>query len=177
MKDIRSFSVIDVREGLFLLLPSLLTLTRLFITYVLCTHLIAGGWGFPLFSLACLTDVFDGWVARQFHSETSFGSLFDVFADFILVVSTSVFLIWRHLISLWFLGLIVFAFVRFIIAKPRPECDPLGKHIGTVLFVSLGLILALPVPFLSAWSTAIASCYLIASMVLSTAKMKKSIKD
>ena len=172
MKATPSFSVINIRESLFLLLPSFLTSTRLFITCILCIQLIAGGWGFPLFSLACLTDIFDGWVARRFRSETSLGSLFDAFADFTLVLTTSAFLVWRQLISPWFLGLIVLAFIRFILTRPRPGCDPLGKHIGTVLFISLGLILVSPVPSLSAWSTAIASCYMVVSMVWSTAKMK-----
>lgn len=174
MKDTHSFSVISIRERLFLLVPSFITLTRIFITYVLCIQLITGGWGFPLFSLACLTDIFDGWVARRFHSESNFGALFDAYADFILVVTTSGFLIWRNLMSIWFLGLIVLAFIRYILMRPGAGYDPLGKYIGTVLFISLGLILASPVPFLTTWSTTIASCYIVVSMSFSTLKMKKA---
>ena len=171
VEDTRPFSVTYTREGLLLLLPSALTLTRLFITYILCIQLITGRWGFPLFSLACLTDVLDGWAARRFRSETGLGSLFDASADFVLVSSTSAFLIWRNLTSPLFLGLIVLAFMRFILVKPGRGCDPLGKHIGTALFISLGMILMYPAPFLATWSTFVASSYVVVSMILSTAIM------
>lgn len=124
-----------------------------------------------MFSLACLTDVFDGWVARRLHAETRLGALLDASVDFVLVFAASSFLVWRQLASPWFLGLIVLAFLRFVLAGPGRGGDPLGKHIGTVLFVSLGVVLAAPAPFVSAWSTAIASCYVVASMGLSTAEM------
>jgi phosphatidylglycerophosphate synthase len=121
-------------------------------------------------------DFFDGWVARRFHSETSFGAIFDAFADFILVITMSCFLIQMNRIASWFIGLIIVAFIRFILVKPKPESDPLGKHIGTILFIALGLILAIPIPFLAVWSTTIASSYLVISMILSTVMMKRKIK-
>jgi len=157
------------REGLNLVIPSLLTSTRLLITCVLLARLGSGGWGLPLFSLACLTDALDGWAARRLHWETRAGSLLDASADFALVASTSAFLAWRRLAPAWFPALIVLCFARFILARPGPGRDPLGKHIGTVLFVALGLVLAIPAPFVSAWSTGVASCYMIVSMAVSSA--------
>ena len=97
----------------------------------------------------------------------------DATADFILVSVTSTILIWRNLIPLWFLGLISLAFLRFILIRPRPGSDPLGKHIGTVLFISLGSILASPVAVFSSLSIALASSYIVVSMFVSEMKTHK----
>jgi len=45
-----------------------------------------------LFIVAGLTDVLDGFLARRWHAETTFGRIMDPFADKILVIGAAVFL-------------------------------------------------------------------------------------
>lgn len=162
----RLLHLTQIRSGFIRCLPSLITSARLFVTYNLMLVLSGGGWGVPSYALACLTDLFDGKVARLLHSETRFGALFDASADFLLVFSTSFILALRGLVSPWFLCLITYCFASFLFIRRKPIADPLGKHIGTVLFIALGVVLIYPVEFVAAWSTLIASCYIVASMVL-----------
>ncbi|HIH88444.1 TPA: CDP-alcohol phosphatidyltransferase family protein [Candidatus Bathyarchaeota archaeon] len=156
----------QLRGGFLLCLPSLITSTRLFITYNLVLVLSGGGWGVPIYALACLTDLFDGKVARLLHSETGFGAVFDASADFLLIFSTSAILSLRGLVSPWFLCLISYSFASFILSERKPVADPLGKHIGTVLFVAIGVVLVYPIQFVATWSTIVASSYIGASMAL-----------
>jgi hypothetical protein len=74
-------------------------------------------------------------------------------------------LIWEGLVSPLFVCLIVFCFAQFVAAKPRVGSDLLGKHIGTILFVALFVALAMPVGWVVWWSSLMASCYILASLV------------
>ena len=72
----------DWKKELFTI-PNLLSLFRLVLIPVYMTmylqgrHLLAG----IILALSCLTDFFDGWVARRFHMTTSLGKLLDPAAD------------------------------------------------------------------------------------------------
>ena len=156
----------NIKHELIFSMPSFLTSTRVVLTSVLFTTLVEGGWGFPVFALACLTDVLDGSLARWLNAESKFGGLLDASADFYLVLSTSIYLVWNGLVPFWFLCLIVAAFVRFVFFNGASRFDPLGKHIGTVLFVALGTVLVYHTPFVASWAIAVASCYVLTSMIL-----------
>jgi hypothetical protein len=158
--------LLRIKDELVFSTPSFLTSSRVVLTSALFTILVEGGQGFPLFALACLTDVLDGALARWLHAESKLGGVLDAYADFFLVFSTSTFLVWNGLAPFWFLCLITAAFIRFVFLKEASRSDPLGKHIGTVLFVALGVVLQFPVLFVATWAIAIASCYVVASMIL-----------
>ncbi|WP_161597633.1 CDP-diacylglycerol--glycerol-3-phosphate 3-phosphatidyltransferase [Fluviispira multicolorata] len=49
-----------------------------------------------VFSIAAITDFFDGWIARKFHVETVLGKLLDPLADKLLVVSAMIILVEKH---------------------------------------------------------------------------------
>jgi phosphatidylglycerophosphate synthase len=150
--------------------PSVLTFVRLLATSVLVITLIEGGWVFPVFVIACVSDVLDGALARRLKAESDAGGIFDASVDFVLVFSSFLYLYWIGMVSVWFLGLIVYSFLKFILFRGVPIFDPLGKYIGTVLFISLGTLFVFPTPFTVNWVTSVASCYILASMMVEFAR-------
>lgn len=83
-------------------LPNILTITRV----VLIPILIAGFYIAPyvngnaahwlvagIFTFACITDYFDGILARKFNAQSSFGRVLDPIADKLLVASTLMMLV------------------------------------------------------------------------------------
>lgn len=75
--------------------PNLLTLFRLLMVPVLIfllakNHNIIA---FFVFGLACLTDIFDGVIARKYNAISNFGKLVDPLADKILVMTALVMLV------------------------------------------------------------------------------------
>jgi phosphatidylglycerophosphate synthase len=145
--------------------PSFLTGIRFTAALILLMNSAGAAWRLPIFFVACITDLLDGLAARLLSSETRVGALMDASADFALVVAILLILIWEGLVSPLFVCLIVFCFAQFVAAKPRVGSDLLGKHIGTILFVALFVALAMPVGWVVWWSSLMASCYILASLV------------
>jgi len=148
-----------------LLPPSLLTCTRLLLIPLFLT-LPIGVNRLYVFILACATDLLDGMLARLLGSATRVGTLADAFADFALVSVVSSVLTLEGLLSPLFVALIFVAFAQYALTEQRQGADPLGKHIGTVLFISLGFTLVNPIPRLAALSALTSSAYIIVSLVL-----------
>jgi cardiolipin synthase len=74
-------------SGMWLTIPNLLTLVRIFMTPFILIELsrgqyLAGGW---MFGGAALTDVLDGGFARRFGAQSKIGQYFDPIADKILL--------------------------------------------------------------------------------------------
>lgn len=86
-----------------------LTLSRILLTPVIIGTMIMGMWGcaFFLFSIAALTDLLDGLLARMLNQQTFLGACLDPIADKFLVVSifTALAFVTTPLFSLpyWFL--------------------------------------------------------------------------
>lgn len=73
-------------------LPNLLTLSRILVIPVLCLLLAFDRPGFDwlalaLYAYACLTDFFDGYLARRYRQLSRFGEMLDPIADKLLVAS------------------------------------------------------------------------------------------
>jgi CDP-diacylglycerol--glycerol-3-phosphate 3-phosphatidyltransferase len=49
-------------------------------------------WSIGLFTLAALTDILDGWLARRWKVESRFGRIMDPFCDKVLVIGAFIFL-------------------------------------------------------------------------------------
>jgi len=111
-----------------------------------------------------LSDVLDGALARRLDSITRMGSILDPCADFMLLFGLSLHLFSEGLVSPLFVALLAASFLQFIAWRPKPGADPLGKHIGTVLFVSLGGAVVYPAPWVVGWSTLLAAGYIVASL-------------
>ncbi len=152
-----------LEHGIAVAAPNLLTLVRLLSIPLIVSELLGEDSVFTLYALACVSDLLDGPVARRLGGETRIGMAFDAGTDFILVFGVSASLYLRGLLSLWFLALILVAFAQFAIL-PRAVSDPLGRHIGTVLFIALGMIILTPSYWVAAWSSGVVSVYITASL-------------
>lgn len=93
-------------------LPNMLSLSRLVLAPV-CVYcsFYAGWWlvaAFIIFSIAMVTDLADGYLARRYRLQTEFGNFIDPLADKLLLGSVF-FVFWIHgLIGLWFVVLLFF---------------------------------------------------------------------
>lgn len=99
-------------QMLILFLPSSLTLLRIILTPLFIFLVLQGGRGafcsVIVFTIAALTDYFDGYYARKYNVITAVGAFLDPLADKILIMSAlSVF--WMlNLLSWWVIALIGF---------------------------------------------------------------------
>jgi CDP-diacylglycerol--glycerol-3-phosphate 3-phosphatidyltransferase len=87
-------------------LPNCLTFSRIVLTPVFLLLLFADAWywksmAFVVFSIASLTDFYDGKLAREGDQETSIGRFLDPLADKFLVTSALVAFVFDRLVSFW----------------------------------------------------------------------------
>lgn len=98
--------------------PNMLTLLRVVLTCALNLYIYShfGSLAIPvaIFSVICLTDYYDGKIARLYGSSSRFGAAFDVSADLFYIVS-SYSLLWHlKILPFWFLMVIIFKFTEFV---------------------------------------------------------------
>ncbi|MCL5877603.1 MAG: CDP-alcohol phosphatidyltransferase family protein [Candidatus Bathyarchaeota archaeon] len=99
-----------------------------------------------VFGLAQLTDLVDGYVARKLGVASKFGAYFDAATDFVLVTGIFVAFTLSNYYPAWILLLIAASFTQFIVTSRfhKKLYDPLGKYIGSVLYIAIGLTLLSP---------------------------------
>ena len=88
-------------------IPNILTLLRILIIPVIIIFLEIGNefynWlSLLLYIIACISDFFDGYLARKFELESSFGRFLDPIADKILIVSVIFILVSNPIITGFF---------------------------------------------------------------------------
>lgn len=91
-------------------LPNAFSLARLaliapFLIYLHQAHYSAA---FYVFFLAGMTDALDGWVARNFHCQSRFGSFIDPIADKLLIASSFISLALLGQLPWWLVSLVFF---------------------------------------------------------------------
>ena len=76
------------------MIPNLISLLRILLIIPIILALIfnAEKLSLVLLFVACITDYFDGFVARLMNKETSFGANIDLLADKLLVCSMYIFI-------------------------------------------------------------------------------------
>ena len=93
-------------------LPNKLTISRIVLTFVFMVFLFSKGvifsyLAFFAFIAACLTDLYDGKIARNTNSETDFGRLMDPIADKVLIIAAFLGFVEMGLVPAWMVVLIL----------------------------------------------------------------------
>lgn len=121
-------------------LPNRLTLFRIiftlfFLCFIFKEDLYSKIVAFLIFSVASLTDLYDGYMARKLNMVTDFGKLIDPIADKILIFSCFLAFLEMRLISSWMVIIILFreivitAFRLYALRKKQViPADRIGKH-------------------------------------------------
>jgi len=84
-----------------------IVLTFVFMFFLFCQGIIAKSIAFLVFSLAALSDFFDGRVAKKRNIVSDFGKFMDPVADKILVLAAFAAFVQMHLIEAWMLVIII----------------------------------------------------------------------
>jgi CDP-diacylglycerol--glycerol-3-phosphate 3-phosphatidyltransferase len=107
-------------------------------------------WALLLFGLICITDFFDGIVARKFNQVTKIGEWVDLIADFIFLLSTYLVLFVISLAPFWMPAVILIKFIDYIFTsrllknvneKKLFVHDLLGRIVVVLYIVVIGAIL------------------------------------
>lgn len=149
-------------------IPNMLTLARLILIGPFLVFLYQKQYesAFYTFLFAGFTDALDGWLARYFHWQSSFGSFVDPMADKLLIASSFISLALIGCLPWWLVVLVflrdltisigVLAWYRLIQHKPDFKPTYLSK-INTVLQLTLVVICLFELAFSTiapAWITA-----------------------
>ncbi len=118
-----------------------------------------------LFTLAAVSDYYDGQLARRFGQATPQGGLFDHATDALYVTSACTALATLDLVNPWLCGLIPAAFIQYMLDSRSLAGRPLrtsliGRYNGVAYFVVAGTAIGaalldwqwlLPVVAVAAW--------------------------
>ncbi len=94
--------------------------------------------------LISMSDVIDGIVAKQAESSCKGGDIFDIVADFMVVLS--IFILWylKQMVSVYIIFLILLSFITFgyiSFLKKKIIKNKIGKYVGAVCFLGITVII------------------------------------
>jgi CDP-diacylglycerol--glycerol-3-phosphate 3-phosphatidyltransferase len=149
------------------IIPSTLTALRVisipliyWLTYTSISELIT------VYILACFTDLLDGTLARLLGSVTKSGALFDALADYLLIMTLLLYFVKIGVYPSWILLVVTLAFSQFALTFNKTMItDALGKHIGTLLYMAIGVTLMLPDSFVNHVLPYLITGYIILSII------------
>ena len=143
-------------------IPNYLTMFRIAAIPLLIAvfHIYGAGWlAFIIFSLAGITDFFDGYLARKFKAESKFGEMLDPIADKLLTAVALVYLLWFGLANI--IPTAVILLREFLVSGLR---EFLAANRGKM-----------PVTKLAKWKTA--SQFLAIAMLMLAPSVDKTVFD
>lgn len=167
-------------------LPNILTMSRIVVIPLLIAtfymdSIVVGNWtAFALFTLAGITDFFDGMIARAYDMTSKLGRFLDPIADKLMVAATIVMLVaFDRVTGVHVLALLVILCREILVSGLREflaelkvgvPVTQLAKWKTTFQMVALGALLigdAAP-PWLPAWEVGITLMWLAAVLTLYT---------
>lgn len=94
--------------------------------------------------LISMSDIIDGMVAKQVGNNCKGGDIFDIVADFMVVLS--IFVLWylKQRVSIYIIFLILFSFITFgyiSFLKKKIVKNKIGKYVGAVCFLGITVII------------------------------------
>lgn len=94
--------------------------------------------------LISISDIIDGMVAKQAERNCKGGDIFDIVADFMVVLS--IFVLWylKQMVSAYIIFLILFSFITFgyiSFLKKKIVKNKIGKYVGAVCFLGITVII------------------------------------
>jgi phosphatidylglycerophosphate synthase len=126
-----------------------------------------------VFGLSQVTDLLDGYAARKLKVNSKTGAYFDAITDFVFITGIFAAFTYSGYYSPWVIALIAASFAQFIVSSlyAKKLYDPLGKYIGSVLYIAIGLTLLSPTPAIFTVVEIGFPAFAIASFVTRTASL------
>lgn len=138
-------------------LPNMLTVFRiamipaLYITFQIEGHF--GDWlGIAIYTLACLSDFFDGWIARRYDVQSGFGRMLDPIADKLTIATCLILLAHAQIVTDIHLVAAVVIMCREVLVSGLREylielrvslpVSTLAKYKTTIQMIALGFLLS-----------------------------------
>ena len=140
-------------------LPNILTMMRIALVPLLAAFFYLEGdlghWlAFSIYTVACITDFFDGYLARVLKQSSELGGMLDPIADKLLICTVLMVLIWDGIIGDWTLPAAIIIMCReFLVSGMREflantqvkmPVSNLAKWKTTAQMLSLGFLLCGP---------------------------------
>jgi phosphatidylglycerophosphate synthase len=99
-----------------------------------------------LLAFSAATDFFDGYAARKLRATSRFGAYYDASTDFALVMGIYAIFTVQGYYPIWLLILIAASFAQFLATSyyAKKLYDPVGKYIGSALYIGIVLTLIFP---------------------------------
>jgi phosphatidylglycerophosphate synthase len=101
-----------------------------------------------VFGLAQVTDLIDGYAARRLHVASKKGAYFDAAVDFTFIMGIFAAFTYAGYYPTWLILAIAASFGQFLLTSQLSKklYDPLGRYIGSTLYIGIGLTLLAPTP-------------------------------
>jgi len=114
-------------------IPNMLTMMRIFLLPILVVVFYVPFKGSSvlcaaIFALACLTDWFDGYLARRLKQTSAFGAFFDPVADKLIVVTALVLIVGKHGSAWVTIPAVIIIGREIIVSALREWMAELGKR-------------------------------------------------
>ncbi len=159
--------------------PNIITLIRLGLVPAMAYYLADEAYeiALPIFLVAALSDLADGYIARKFKLVSTFGATLDPIADKLSMLVATVLLAWQSLLPIWLAVaivardiVIVVGAIAFILVRGHLDIAPtrLSKINTAIEFAVLLVVMAtaagwieagawMPIVFVIALTTVVAS--------------------
>jgi phosphatidylglycerophosphate synthase len=132
-----------------------------------------------LLAFCAASDFFDGYFARKLNTATHFGAYYDATTDFILTIGIFAIFYAQGYYPLWLLLLISVSFAQFLVTSfyVKKIYDPVGRYLGSALYIGIVLTLVWPTQTVFAFVQYAFVVFFVVSIVSRTASLTHKQKS